>query len=105
MADNVSLGTFGAAPSVNNPSLGVNTGGFLDQATSFGGQFLSQLNQTASIVSKPWDKSNSNVVSPFFSYINPIDATRWNQLFPYRLLVVDVNNSNKIVNGGSSLGN
>jgi hypothetical protein len=105
MADNVGLGTFGSSSSTNTPSLGVDTG-FANPTTAFASQLQSQINQTASVVSKPWDSASASPVnSAFFSYINPIDATRWNQLFPYRLLVIDVNNGNTIVNGGSSLGN
>jgi hypothetical protein len=46
----------------------------------------------------PWDSRNSNVNSSFFHYID-VDGTRWNQLFPYRLVVIDTSNGNKIVRG------
>jgi hypothetical protein len=42
---------------------------------------------------------SSSITSPFFQFIN-IDPTRWNQLYPYRLLVIDVTNNNLVVNGG-----
>ncbi len=45
----------------------------------------------------PWQ--SSSIASPFFPFIN-IDPTRWNQLFPYRLVVIDVTNNNLVVNGG-----
>lgn len=38
------------------------------------------------------------VTSVFFSSID-IDGRRWDQLFPYRLLVIDVTKGNQIVNG------
>lgn len=48
--------------------------------------------------STPW----SNVNSRFFKYIT-IKPERWDQLFPYRLLVVDTKNGNKVVNGTSTV--
>lgn len=44
---------------------------------------------SASVRNLPWDFRNSNVNSGFFYYID-LDPQRWNQIFPYRLLVVDV---------------
>lgn len=48
----------------------------------------------------PWDTNAGSTPSKskFFSPIN-IDAARWDQLFPYRLLVVDANRNNSIVGG------
>ena len=43
---------------------------------------------------------STQVTSPFFHFIS-IDPTRWNQLFPYRLLVIDVTKNNLVVNGGN----
>ena len=43
----------------------------------------------------PWESSNIN--SKFFQSIQ-IDPTRWDQLFPYRLLVIDSTN-NRVVTG------
>ena len=63
--------------------------------------FLSALNSTqASNVSSiasplPWQTSSQSV---FFTYIN-IVANRWDQLFPYRLVVVDSTQGNMIING------
>jgi hypothetical protein len=84
------------------PNLGVNTSGL-------GGiSSVNALLQSVDVAATkgrnlPWDTSNSNVVSPFFNYVD-IDATRWNQLFPYRLVVVDTANGNKIVNGSNGSG-
>lgn len=44
----------------------------------------------------PW----SGVISPFFKSITNIDPKRWNQLFPYRLVVIDTANGNKVATGG-----
>ena len=52
----------------------------------------------------PWVSDPQNVVSftpsVFFPSID-IDGRRWDQLFPYRLLVIDVNFHNAIVNGSN----
>ena len=50
----------------------------------------------------PWDKNNSKVDSAFFHYID-IDPTRWDQLYPYRLIVVDATQGNAVVGGSSDL--
>jgi hypothetical protein len=95
--------------SVNSPSLGVSGPGSpvgapnLGASTTFGSSLNAQslfasVNAAATQGRFPWDPANSNVVSPFFTYIK-IDANRWNQLYPYRLVVVDTTNNNKIVNG------
>lgn len=46
----------------------------------------------------PWQISSTNSV-----FFKPVDvaAQRWNQLFPYRLLVIDVTKGNKVVGGGN----
>jgi hypothetical protein len=44
----------------------------------------------------PWVASNVN--SRFFPRFD-IDGRRWDQVFPYRLLVIDTSKNNKIVNG------
>lgn len=49
----------------------------------------------------PWDTNNSNIDSKFFRMID-IKASRWDQLFPYRLLVIDSRN-NKVVSGSSGV--
>jgi hypothetical protein len=67
---------------------------------------LQAIKNAAGIVSKetnsktapalPWDISN--VKSTFFRSVN-IDPNRWDTLFPYRLMVIDTQRSNKIVSG------
>jgi hypothetical protein len=56
----------------------------------------SRLGNTVKNVSSstPWQ----NVTSRFFKYIT-IKPERWDQLFPYRLLVIDTSRNNQIVNG------
>jgi hypothetical protein len=52
----------------------------------------------------PWDPFGTTPVdSPFFNWI-PIDSNRWNQLYPYRLLVIDTTKNNTIVRGPSTNG-
>lgn len=53
-----------------------------------------QNNQANSL---PW----SEVQSAFFPFI-AIKPERWDQLFPYRLLVIDTRKGNQVVNGGNS---
>lgn len=57
----------------------------------------SQNNNKGTLSPLPWVKSN--IKSDFFTAIQ-IDPSRWDQLFPYRLLVIDVTN-NQIVFGNS----
>jgi hypothetical protein len=98
-------------PSFNAPSFPgspVNTPPNLGANTNFGSSLnlqglFSSINATATQGRFPWDPANSNVVSPFFTYIKA-DASRWNQLYPYRLLVIDTSNNNTIVNGPSTNG-
>ena len=49
----------------------------------------------------PWIGSPSGSV--FFQAID-IDTSRWNQLFPYRLLVIDTTNNNAVVGGSATQG-
>lgn len=49
----------------------------------------------------PGGSVNSAIASPFWMFVD-IDPTRWNQLFPYRLLVVDVSNQNRLVGNYST---
>lgn len=68
---------------------------------------LQTIKDAAGIISKtenfsnppslPWTVSESVISSSFFKAIE-IDHTRWNQLFPYRLLVID-SKDNSVVNG------
>jgi hypothetical protein len=47
----------------------------------------------------PWGGGSPTPVdSAFYPYLK-IDPQRWNQLFPYRLLVIDTSQNNKVVNG------
>jgi len=48
----------------------------------------------------PWDLKNSAVKSQFFHYID-LSPSRWDQLFPYRLAVIDTSKNNAIVNGSA----
>lgn len=67
---------------------------------SLSADFLSQINgaqgrNVAGAASAlPWDSVNSR----FYTKIN-IDPDRWDQLFPYRLIVVDSRKGNQVVNG------
>lgn len=59
-------------------------------------------NNTTNYVALPWEKSN--ITSQFFQSIQ-IDPTRWDQMFPYRLLVIDSKNNMVIFqnSGGTGL--
>lgn len=67
---------------------------------SLSADFLAQINgqqgrsPAGATSALPWD----NVNSRFFTKIS-IDPDRWDQLFPYRLIVVDTRKGNQIVNG------
>lgn len=52
----------------------------------------------ASPNSVPWSNVTAN---PFFQYLT-IKPNNWDQLFPYRLLVIDASNANTVVNGSST---
>lgn len=62
---------------------------------------LTQAQNTVSVNSVPW-KQTVPVTSRFWNAIS-IDPDRWNQFFPYRLVVVDVT-TGQIVGGGSGGG-
>jgi hypothetical protein len=55
-------------------------------------------NKQSQLTGTPW----TAVDSAFYPYVT-IDPIRWNQLFPYRLVVVDVTRSNMIVNGNPNV--
>lgn len=82
------------------PSLGVNTD--LNSVANVAG-LGNLINQTVAdsqkTVFKPWQASQ--VISRFFPYLT-IDGSRWDQLFPYRLLVIDSSNKNNVVNGDTA---
>ena len=89
----------GSGPNLGAPNLYASNSGL-----SGGNGFSDTINAAAASGRFPWGPTpNSAVVSPFFTYIK-IDADRWNQLYPYRLLVVDTTNNNTIVNGPGSEG-
>ena len=100
---NTSFSSTPGSPVNSGPNLGANTNFSSSQTPA--SQFLASSNAAASSGRFPWDSNpgDSNVVSPFFSFIK-IDADRWNQLYPYRLLVVDTTKNNQIVNGPASEG-
>lgn len=59
----------------------------------------SRITGSARAVTLPWGQgSPTPSISPFYLYLK-IDPQRWNQLFPYRLLVVDTSKNNRVVNG------
>lgn len=63
------------------------------------GQTATQATAALSGLSTPWD----DVDSAFFDSVT-ISADRWQGLFPYRLLVIDLKEGNAIVNGSTSSG-
>lgn len=70
----------------------------IDSLTSNSDLFVQP--QQAAATSTPWQKSNVN--STYFPAID-LDPTRWNQLYPYRLLVIqNVNGVQSIVNDSPS---
>lgn len=77
-SDSLNLGLSDALQSVKNAA------GILDGKRN-----------TVQGASLPWATSS---VSTFYTPIS-IDPSRWNKLFPYRLVVVDVTDENKIVGG------
>jgi hypothetical protein len=80
----------------------------------FGQRLVDSANLTASIKAfnsqpavspdykLPWVPDIKNVTGEASVFMPPIDidGKRWDQLFPYRLVVIDVNKRNAIVNGG-----
>jgi len=86
-----------STPVSGGPTL--NTPGYTTVAN-----LLNNLNAAATTqpLTFPWANVKNVVNSPFFTYIN-IDSTRWNQLYPYRLLVIDTTNNNVIVNDAAGV--
>jgi hypothetical protein len=60
---------------------------------------VSAKKNNAGPVAVPWGYQNSNIQSAFFPFL-VIKPDRWDELFPYRLMVVDITN-NQIVSGTS----
>ena len=95
-----------------NPSspLGIDTGSLAGDGTSTidkivgGGPLGAGDNKPAvSIIETPWnDKSLNKLSDSFFTPID-IDGKRWNQLYPYRLLVVDAADNYKVVSKAGSV--
>lgn len=86
------------------PSLGVNTNQLTQLPDNLSGSFTNFLGslQNSSISSQagayPWA---SLPKSRFFKYIT-IKPDRWDQLFPYRLLVIDTLKGNQVIGGSAS---
>jgi hypothetical protein len=95
------MASFGIGPpalSPSLPSLGANIGNLSDPGEI--ANLLASASQGVSNANTPWNKSNSVVNSIFYPYIQ-IKPDRWNQLFPYRLAVIDTSTQgqNSIVVG------
>lgn len=80
--------------------LNVDLGNLDKQAFDKAQSASSGADTTVSTPELPWETTSTN--STFFKPIS-IDPKRWNQLFPYRLLVIDVAKGNKVVGGSSPL--
>jgi hypothetical protein len=71
----------------------------LDSLTSAGMNTLnSALKGKTTVSPLPWETSAVN--SKFFKYVT-IKPERWDQLFPYRLLVIDTKKANAVVGGAA----
>jgi hypothetical protein len=82
--DNLNLGLSGAAEAVQSAS----------------GLVSAVNNNKTTTTALPWEQSN--ISSQFFQSIS-IDPSRWDQLLPYRLMVIDSTN-NQVVQGPSNSG-
>lgn len=83
-------------PNISPPQPPLNLGSL----NSAGAKSIQSASNTgASNSALPWQNSP---LSTFFPYIK-IDPQRWDQLFPYRLVVIDSSKGNKIVNGTPQL--
>jgi len=52
----------------------------------------------------PWDRDKNLTQDEVFWKPVAIEAARWNKLYPYRLLVIDVNKNNRVVGSNQSGG-
>lgn len=77
------------------PGVPSNPLGSIGSALGVGGSNTPSVNQTT----LPWNAKTSLVNSNFFDSIK-IDGKRWNEIFPYRLMVIDTS-TNSIVGGPS----
>lgn len=50
----------------------------------------------------PWEKGSGSLSQDPFFPAPTIEGLRWDRLYPYRLLVIDVNNNNAIVGGNGN---
>jgi hypothetical protein len=87
--------------SPSNPGDGVNLG-VSDSIQGLGSSTVAGIvgayqNTSGLLPALPW--KNSNITSDFFQSIQ-IDPSRWDELFPYRLMVIDCTN-NQIVSGSA----
>lgn len=67
-------------------------------ASAFGLNSGSNASANSPLVT-PWDPSAGSPINSVFYPSLSIDPTRWNQLYPYRLVVVDVTKNNSVVSG------
>lgn len=86
----------GIGDSIN---LGVNTNvqSSISAATGFAASITNSISTKTSL---PWQ--NSSINSKFFPYLS-IDPSRWDQLYPYRLLVIDAKNNQVVLGNGGAL--
>jgi hypothetical protein len=94
---NFSLTASPATPVNSNPNVGASIA--FGSTQGFVAGILSASNAAANSGRFPWDKT----VSPFFHHVD-IDSDRWNQLFPYRLVVIDTSKNNQIVGNTNTTG-
>jgi len=74
----------------------------LSNAAKNGAQIISGLQTVKSPNPVPWSAAGGFPVnSPFYTYVD-IDPNRWNQLYPYRLLVIDTSQGNRLVGNFST---
>ena len=82
-------------------SLNLGVSDALQSIESAAGIVNSVRNQSSGDSSLPWSKAGATPsTSAFFKPI-VIDPNRWNELFPYRLMVVDVSKKNVVVGGST----
>lgn len=72
------------------------------QAVKSAAGFVSLKDRTIGESDLPWQSGTSTISSKFFQSIS-IDSSRWDKLFPYRLLVIDAKNNRVIQNSKGAL--
>jgi hypothetical protein len=80
-------------------SLNLGVGDALQSITNALGITNSVKNQTGGNSNLPWSLGGTTPSKSAFFKPIAIDSSRWNQLFPYRLMVIDVSNKNSVVGG------